>query len=76
MIYFIKRVFVSCLFFFNFLRKSRPLHDLNFETQNCLDPLLQVIERDREYRFNDSNGVTDSRLMAKVDRKGGHWLPR
>lgn len=68
----------TCLCFLSlfFLRKSRPLHDLNFETQNCLDPLLHVIERDREYRFNDSNGVTDSRLMAKVDRKGGHWLPR
>lgn len=45
MIHFIKRVFVSCLFFFNFLRKSRPLHDLNFETQNCLDPLLHVERR-------------------------------
>lgn len=46
----------------------------NFETQNWLDPFH--VERDREYRFNDSNEVTDSRLMAKVDRKGGHWLPR
>lgn len=37
----------TCLCFLSlfFLRKSRPLHDLNFETQNCLDPLLHVERR-------------------------------
>lgn len=53
MIHFIKRVtietkqntYLRFFFFFNSLRKSRPLHDLNFETQNCLDPLLHVERR-------------------------------